>query len=184
VPEAVARRTWRSLVRVHCDPRRRWRTLPRLARLVAAVERRAAAADAAAPASADAPDAADAGAAAAPSPRRAALLAAFFGYTSLEVDRAADAARLREFARAARVLRADEAALAEALVLGSAAASAGVPAGGRRRAGALLREAENEVLAEADEADLRLEQAVIDIEGPVGVKTRLPFGLGSDSVSS
>ena len=184
MPEAVARRTWRSLVRVHCDPRRRWRTLPRLARLVAAVERRAAAADAAAPASADAPDAADAGAAAAPSPRRAALLAAFFGYTALEVDRAADAARLREFARAARGLRADEAALAEALVLGSAAASEGVPAGGRRRAGALLREAENEVLAEAEEADLRLEQAVIDIEGPLGVKTRLPFGLGSDSVSS
>ena len=56
---------------------------------------------------------------------------------------------------------------AEALVLGSAAAPAGVPAGGRRRARALLREAENEVLAEADEADLRLEQAVIDIEGPV-----------------
>ena len=174
MPEAVARRTWRSLVRVHCDPRRRWRTLPRLARLVAAVERRAAAADAATAGTADA-GTADAGAIAAPSPRRAALLAAFFGYTSLEVDGAADAARLSEFARAARGLRADEAALAEALVFGSAAAPAGVPAGGRRRARALLWEAENEVLAEADEADLRLEQAVIDIEGPLG--------LGSDSTS-
>ena len=171
MPEAIARRTWRGLVRVHCDPRRRWRTLPRLGRLVAAVERRAASADAAAVDATDA-GAADAGAAAAaPSPRRAALLAAFFGYTSLEVDGAADAARLREFARAARGLRADEAALAEALVLGSATASAGVPAVGRRRARALLWEAENEVLVEADEADLRLEQAVIDIEGP--------FGLGS-----
>ena len=49
------------------------------------------------------------------------------------------------------------------------------PAVGRRRARALLWEAENEVLAEADEADLRLEQAVIDIEGPLG--------LGSDSIS-
>ena len=66
--------------------------------------------------------------------------------------------------------------LAEALVLGSGAASAGVPAGGRRRARALLREAENEVLAEADEADLRLEQAVIDIEGG-------PFGMSDRSVS-
>ena len=169
----MARRTWRSLVRVHCDPRRRWRTLPRLARLLAAVERRAAAADAAAVGAADA-GAANAGAAAAPSPRRAALLAAFFGYTSLEVDGAADAARLSEFARASGH-RTEEAALAEALVLGSAAASAGGPAGGRRRARALLWEAENEVLAEADEADLRLEQAVIDIEGP--------FGLGSDSTS-